>query len=227
MNKKTKALTEWALDQLGFVIEHLEKALENGNDGYDMLANEEILVAERKAEKAIIILRDLPFCSGIAEPEDRIRLNIIDAFPCKLGYTEKGWFCLKIPLLLPKKEGGNTWYIRGSVLPYFEDFFKKGIPHKYDDCVVVYRHIYDENRPEKQWRDHDNIETNMITDILGMYLMPDDGPLICDHYYCSSKGICDCTEVYLIPKREFSYFLDEINRGCFDSGNLIKEYPEF
>lgn len=226
MNKKTKELTEWAVKQLGLVGKHLEKALENGKYGYDRLANEEILVAERKAEVAILILRDLPFCAGISEPGERLKMNIFDAFPCSLGYTEQGWFCLRIPLLLPKKEGGNTWYIRGSVLPYFEAFFKDKRPHKYHDCVIVYRHIYDESRPEKQWRDHDNIETNMITDIMALYLMTDDGPLVCDHYYCSSKGNGDCTEVYLVPRKDFKAFLEIMKNEPLDTAKLLTDYPE-
>lgn len=226
MNKRTQELSAWAAKQLEGTIKHLEKALENGRNNYDVIANSELLRAEKKAENTVVVLRNLPFCSGADNPETKVRMNIFDAFPCKLGYTEEGWFCLRMPLLLPKKEGGNTWYIRGSLLPYLESFFRSRIPHKYSDCVIVFHHIYDENRTENRWRDHDNIETKTVTDLLGLYLMPDDNPLICDHYYCSSRGKSDSTEVYIIPRGDFVRFLGRIKSGYMDSAELFKEYTK-
>lgn len=58
-------------------------------------------------------------------------------------------------------------------------------------------------------RDHDNIETNMVTDILALYVLPDDHPAVCSHYYCSAAGSEDRTEVYVIPKHNFPMWMVE------------------
>ena len=58
-------------------------------------------------------------------------------------------------------------------------------------------------------RDHDNIETNMVTDIVAMYVLPDDHPAVCSHYYCSAAGEEERTEIYIIPKHDFPMWLVE------------------
>ncbi len=80
-------------------------------------------------------------------------------------------------------------------------------PVRYNNCVLIYRHVYDAARPERQRRDHDNIEINMVSDIVAMYVMPDDGPSICSHYYCSAAGTEDRTEVYVVPRESFPIWL--------------------
>ena len=39
------------------------------------------------------------------------------------------------------------------------------------------------------------------------YLMPDDAPRRCAHYYCSAAGEVDCTEVYVVPASRFPEWL--------------------
>ena len=78
---------------------------------------------------------------------------------------------------------------------------------RYQDCVLIYRHVYDRARPERKMRDHDNIEINMVSDIVAMYVMPDDSPAVCSHYYCSTAGQEERTEVYVVPKKEFPIWL--------------------
>lgn len=76
-------------------------------------------------------------------------------------------------------------------------------PVRLDDCVIIYRHIYDREEPERRHRDHDNIETNFVTDIVALYVMTDDAPLRCRHYYCSAAGSTERTEVYVVPEQDF------------------------
>lgn len=74
-------------------------------------------------------------------------------------------------------------------------------------AVLAYRHVYCRERPERAYRDHDNIEVNMVTDIITLYLLPDDAPRRCAHYYCSAAGAEDQTEVYVIPTSRFPTWL--------------------
>ena len=123
--------------------------------------------------------------------------------PIEMGYTELGWFCLRIPALLPKKGSGSPTYIQQALYPAMNRFFKGKVPASYFDCVLIYRHVYDSARPERAWRDHDNIEQNMVTDIITLYLLPDDAPAQCAHFYCSAAGSADSTEVYVVPREQF------------------------
>ena len=101
-------------------------------------------------------------------------------------------------------------------------FFEKQLPVRYRDGILIYRHVYDKARPERKKRDHDNIEINMVSDIVAMYVMTDDGPSVCSHYYCSAEGSEDRTEVYVVPKWDFPIWLVK-ETGIPDEGVLLYE----
>ena len=52
-------------------------------------------------------------------------------------------------------------------------------------------------------------KTNRSRDILALYVLPDDHPAVCSHYYCSAAGSEDRTEVYVIPKHDFPMWMVE------------------
>lgn len=91
------------------------------------------------------------------------------------------------------------------------NFFRGKTPVRYHDCVLVYRHVYSRQRPERQQRDHDNIEINMVSDIIALYTMEDDGASLCCHYYCSAAGETERTEVYVVPEEAFIQWLKAEN----------------
>ena len=122
-------------------------------------------------------------------------------------YARRGWFLLKIPALLPKKGTGSPIYIQQYLYPALRRYFDGKPPARYRSCVLAYRHVYQRGRPERAYRDHDNIEVNMVTDIITLYLLPDDAPRRCAHYYCSAAGEVDCTEVYVVPASRFPEWL--------------------
>ena len=170
-------------------------------------AYELALKAEETAESLVLLMRSLPVYTGNPVAQTAVSGVRKESIPVEIGYTAQGWFVLRIPMLLPKKEHGTTDYIRSFLYHALKDFFKTSYPVKYEDCVLVYRHVYDEKRPERAYRDHDNIELNMVTDAVALYVMEDDAPLRCRHYYCSAAGPEERTEVYVIPRRDFQTFL--------------------
>nr|WP_300839124.1 DUF6100 family protein [uncultured Acetatifactor sp.] len=101
-------------------------------------------------------------------------------------------------------------------------FFQAQPPVRYRDCVLVYRHVYSRDRPERRYRDHDNIGVNMVSDIVALYEMPDDSPKVCSHYYCSVFGADDRTEVYVVPKEDFLLWL-VTERAASDKGVKLYE----
>ena len=170
-------------------------------------AYERALKLEAVTEQAVLITRILPVYTGSPKADTDVENLLRQNIPVNIGFSKEGWFCLSIPALLPKKAEGSADYVRSFLYPAMRDFFINRPPVRFCDCVLVYRHVYDRTRPERRMRDHDNIEINMVSDIVAMYVMPDDGPEICSHYYCSAKGSADRTEVYVVPRRDFSVWL--------------------
>ncbi len=165
------------------------------------------LALAESAEQLTLLTRSLPAYTGHPRADiavwDILRKEIV----VEIGYTEQGWFVLRMPLLLPKKNGGSANYIRSFLYPAMQEFFREKPPVRYRDAVLIYRHVYDKTRPERQMRDHDNLEINIVSDIVAMYVMPDDGPSVCSHYYCSAAASRERTEVYVVPKADFMSWL--------------------
>ena len=101
---------------------------------------------------------------------------------------------------------GKSSLAKGILYPALRRYFAGKPPALYQNCVLAYRHVYCRERPERAYRDHDNIEVNMVTDIITLYLLPDDAPRRCAHY-CSAAGAEDQTEVYVIPTSRFPTWL--------------------
>lgn len=166
----------------------------------DMAVEQELL-----AEKLIMCYRLLPTYTGSPNGRKAVEQNMAEAIPVEMGFTQEGWFSLRIPRLLPRKERDKSSpdYIRGYLYPAMQHFFKNTSPVRYHDCVIIYRHIYDRSEPDRRHRDHDNIEANFVTDTIAAFVLPDDGPFCCQHHHCSAHGSEERTEVYVVPEADF------------------------
>ena len=189
-------------------------------------AYEKSMLLEEASEKLVLLTRVLPAYTGnphaVMDVNNIMRISV----PLEIGFTFEGWFSVRIPALLPKKTKGSADYVRSFLYPAMSDFFKTAPPVRYTDCVLIYRHVYDRNRSERRKRDHDNIEINMVSDIIALYVMPDDGPSICSHYYCSAEGCEDRTEIYVVPKKDFSVWFT-LENSMSDEGVKLYETPFF
>lgn len=165
------------------------------------------LQLETFAEKLVLLTRSLPAYTGGPRAMGDVEIVMAECIPVEIGFTAQNWFLVRLPGLLPKKSAGSAEYIRSFLYPAMRSFFAGKEPVRYQDCVLIYRHVYDEKWSERRYRDHDNIEINMVSDIIALYVMPDDGPFVCSHYYCSAAGSHDLTEVYVVPKVEFVQWL--------------------
>lgn len=166
-------------------------------------------------ERLILQLRDLATYPNEIKREEYVANAIKETALVEVGFTKENWFHLSIPALLPRKEKGNPEYIRSLIYPAMSDFFKNKIVRKFQNCTLVYLHTYDKTRPRREWRDHDNIEINAVSDIVALYVMVDDNPHVCEHYYASKSGEKNRTEVFVLPKRDLEKF--RVKEGLFDS----------
>ena len=167
---------------------------------------------EMLSEKIVNNARLLPIASGLPKAKDIVVDNIIKENNVLVEYTEENWFHINFPALLPKKEQGNPSYIRTTVQSALKTFFtnNKKRPLQ-DNCVMIFQHNYNKERPEREFRDHDNIELNAIVDLVALYALIDDAPMKCKHFYCSRISDHDSTDVFLVPSEDFILWLKKNN----------------
>ena len=171
----------------------------------------------------------LPAFTGDPEADKMVEEVIREEIPIDIGFTEQGWFLMRMPLLLPKKEKGkgDIKHLRAILGASFRKAFHGApLPVRFSNCTIIYRHVYDQLRPERVWRDHDNIEINFVTDMVAMYVMTDDAPYLCEHHYCSAAGSSERTEVYVIPQDDMCQWL-QLRNSIPDEGVKITEIRPF
>ena len=91
-----------------------------------------------------------------------------------VGITKEGWFLVRLPMLLPKKDKGTTDYIRQILYPVMQSFFTDKELRKLQKSVLIYRHVYDETDVKRRQIDHDNFDMNTVSDIIALYVLRDD-----------------------------------------------------
>jgi len=79
-------------------------------------------------------------------------------------------------------------------------FFRGKKPIRYDDCLVVFRHVYHRDFPESQYRDHANKKISIVIDTMAQFVLSDDDPAVLRHYFRSATANENRTEVIIIPQ---------------------------
>ena len=167
------------------------------------------VTAAKLSEGVALKTRALPAHTGHPQAERMVQEAISESVPVEISLTEEGWFYLRMPILLPRKEKSPRTYLRGFLYPALAAFARERPPIRYRDCVMIFRHTYDRNRPEREYRDHDNIELNTVVDAVAMFFLVDDTPFECRHYYCSIVGNEESTEVFIVPRNAFGVWLTQ------------------
>jgi hypothetical protein len=193
------------LNQLNDSIEKINGYI--ATDKKEDLINE-LYNYENISERLVNNARLLPIISGTPKAKDKVQDIIIEENNIDICYTEKGWFYVKIPSLLPKKEKGDASYIRATLQMGMKKFFETHKKKRFtDDMTIIFKHNYAKERTYREFRDHDNIELNVVVDMIALYVLVDDSPMKLKHYYCSFMEESDSTEVYVIPTKDFKEWL--------------------
>ena len=205
--------------------EHIEITSQLWEDGK---ANEAYYYSAEiyhECQKILVNAASLMSCAGNTEAASDVGKLIKSAVPVEVGYTQEGWFCVRFPALLPKKEKGSTDYVRDMLYTALSDFFKKQSTVRYGKCMLAYRHVYDRDYPERHWRDHDNVDINMASDTVALFVMKDDSPHHCEHHYCSVAGSENRTEIYVVPIEDINAW--NLARQSYpDEGVTLYERPK-
>ncbi|WP_026658230.1 DUF6100 family protein [Butyrivibrio sp. AC2005] len=116
------------------------------------------------------------------------------------------------PSLLPKRierQNNKAVYTNADIRQMYEPAFSKffsGRKHTIysKKAVIIYTHFFSS---EKEFRDHDNFETKIITDLITANILLDDSPRHCAIFMDYKMGEYSHTEVDVIPFEELRDFL--------------------
>ena len=95
--------------------------------------------AARISEEVALKTRSLPAHTGHPKAEPLIRQAIAESVPVEIGFTDQDWLCIRLPILLPRKEKSSRSYIRGFLYPALERFAASREKIRYRNCVEIGR----------------------------------------------------------------------------------------
>ena len=88
-------------------------------DNFENLTYEEIndrcLKMVALYEKGCLKMRKFPSYLGNPNAMKEVQEIIDEVMNIEVGYTEQGWFCVRMPFLLPKKESGSSEYVKNML----------------------------------------------------------------------------------------------------------------
>ena len=116
------------------------------------------------------------------------------------------------PSLLPKRierQNNQAVYTNADIRQMYEPAFSKffsGSKHVIysKKAVIVYTHFFSS---EREFRDHDNFETKIITDLITANMLLDDSPKHCAIFMDYKMGEQSHTEADVMPFEELKEFI--------------------
>lgn len=164
-------------------------------------------------ERLCKVVRTVPLKLGVARINgkdifDATQDAISDNWDIKIGYAESKWLCVILPIIAPKINGWTSDILYEPLNLSLEKFFSKKVFIDKRPMVICYRFVYSKDVPIRNYHDHDNKEIKMITDTITNLTLIDDKPKYLNHYYCTATGVDSHTEVFLVPREEFSEWLE-------------------
>ncbi|MCL2047421.1 MAG: DUF6100 family protein [Defluviitaleaceae bacterium] len=115
---------------------------------------------------------------------------------------------ITIPCLLPHRRKKQTGFIAAPLLAALERFGASRPPNapfeRFNHCVICITHVYDRALfGTGRRRDHDNIETKAIIDVINTFLLTDDNGRLCDIYNTSELSDESITRISIMKKDMF------------------------
>ena len=83
---------------------------------------------EAEVEKLALLARVLPAYTGHPKALEVLEETMEGTIPVKMGYGELGWFCLRIPALLPKRAADRPLTFKNTYIQQCEDFLPVSHP---------------------------------------------------------------------------------------------------
>ena len=164
---------------------------------YEALA----LDAAMRGERLAVRLRDLVLSStGVGR-----RKYLLDCANTQ-GVTatyEEGVLSLTLPRQLPKRRWKNTEFLTQPVMAALADLSERVELPRYQKAVVCFVHVVEHSAAMASIRDHDNIETKQILDVINACVLTDDNGILCEIHQRTERGDTAHTEVYVMAAETF------------------------
>ena len=158
--------------------------------------------AALRAERITCQLRNLVYISEASGKTDYMR-QAATAQGIRIE-MEQGILSIFLPGLLPKRKvHTNTAFLHEPLNFALQEYLKEHNLPLFQECVICFSQIYDENLSLRRIRDYDNLEFKQILDTISTYVLRDDTGLFCDSYYTTEIGSHDHTVVYIMEKPVF------------------------
>lgn len=138
-----------------------------------------------------------------------VRRIVDDHYKIEMGFTQEGWFCLRMPLIIPKKNGYSVKYVENRLRAALEDFWNCR-PHMnfpYNDAVIVFHHMYARSRNPWEYCVPADSEVECVIRLIFVYVLHQMFQISFRHYHCCSIGEEERTEVYVMPISDFDKWL--------------------
>ena len=172
--------------------------------------NEELFNLVKLSENNTERIRMLPIFTGYNKAKEQVENIIIDELNISIEDNRKNdsldMIHIHLNSLLPKKEKERAGYIRASMITACDRYYKENIFDIISEpVVIIFKHNY--NSEERMWRDHDNIEINVVMDAIALYFLTDDTSKSCDHFYFSEYTGEDSTDIFIVKQKNFTKWL--------------------
>lgn len=197
---KVKSISALRVD-----LEQLHNTLEVLNSEIVLSApqNYEALVldAAMRGERLAVRLRELALCStGVKR-----RKYLLDCANT-LGVTaafENGILALTLPRQLPKRRWKNTEFLTQPVMAALAELSEHVELPRFEKAVVCFVHVVEQSAAMASIRDHDNIETKQVLDVINACVLTDDNGILCETHQRTERGKTAHTEVYVMAAEAF------------------------
>lgn|GEM_PF-2401206 len=123
----------------------------------------------------------------------------------KAELLQQGYSCersakevrIELPLLLPKR-GDDSDFITE---PLHRLLSLERDVGRLRECVVVFRHIYGEKKKNTNVRDHDNVESRAVLNVIKRYFLISDSGCYLSTTHLTEFGRHSKTVIHLLPGR--------------------------
>ena len=140
---------------------------------------------------------------------DELMCSVADAMDIKIELGCNGIVNITIPCLIPGRKKKSIEFITAPLYAALDRFAleqeqTENPLERFENCVICITHVYDSSLYDKRRkRDHDNVETKGIVDIINSFLLTDDSQNFCDIYNTSEVSDADYTRISIMKKDMF------------------------
>lgn len=150
--------------------------------------------AALRSERITCQLRNLVFTISSSGKSDYLK-QAADVQGIQISSSEQ-ILTITLPGLLPKRKvRTNTAFLHEPLNLALQTYILEHPIQLYQNCVVCFSQIYDQNLSLHRVRDYDNLEFKQILDTIATYVLVDDTGLLCDSYHTTELGTHDHTIV--------------------------------